>query len=400
MALRYATHPYADEALAKLESLTPPVRLTLPEHMKRRALLDGGMASQALEELAKAEDRKLVKGAPAKAEVALVRAQALFATKQPEEAEKSLAEARKGPPAIAAEAALVTARRALRANENEKARELMAALDKAWAKQPAGDEGAFFAGWLDFQGGRYEDAVKSFASFEKRYPRSRRRDEGMWFRALSLLKLEKYSDAREELSRLVDSFPRSSLVPQARYWMARSQELGGKAVDVTGPAYESVLNIAPASFYALLASERLKALGRTPPPVFPEPPKQLTVPRPPGARAGGGADGSGPLPDASEEVEAQASRIHSPEQALPVRARAAVHGPVRLCARGRARTLWGRAFGERARRRWRPSTREPSPRRWSRRPRATRWSHIWSGPSCVARAPSGRRWRARRTLGG
>ncbi|HYH95612.1 transglycosylase SLT domain-containing protein [Hyalangium sp.] len=349
VALRYATHAYADEALARLEALTPPARLTLAEHLRRaRALMEGGQASRALTELEAAEARKLVKGEQARTQVALVRALALFATGKGEEAEKALAEARKGPPAVAAEAALVTARRALRANENERARQLMAALDKAYPKQPAGDEGAFFAGWLDLQGQRFEDAVKAFTHFEQRYPRSRRRDEGMWFRALALLRLERYGEAREALGRLAGSFPRSSLVPQARYWIARSQELGGATAEVTAPAYESVLSLAPASFYALLAGERLRALGRTVPPAFPEPPRQLTVLRPPDLELAVALTEAGLFPDASEEVESRASRIHSPAQALPF-----VHALLSMGEYGyayaiAARHLWGRAFGERA----------------------------------------------------
>ncbi len=348
VALHYATHPYADAALAQLEALTPPVRLTLPEHLKRaRALLDGGQASRTLEELTTAEERKLVKAA-SRAEVSLVRAQALLATGHADEAEKLLAEARKGPASVASEAALVLARRALRANDNDKARGLMAALDKAWPKQPAGDEGAFFAGWLDLQGGRYQDAVKAFAQFQQRHPNSRRKDEGMWFRALSLLKLEKYSEVREQLSQLVNGSPRSSLVPQARYWMARSQELGGAPVEATAPAYESVAASAPASFYALLAHERLREMGRTPASAFPEPPKQLTVPRPPELELAVALTQAGLFPDASEEVESRASRIHSSEQALPF-----VHALLSMGEYGyahsvAARLLWGRAFGERS----------------------------------------------------
>jgi soluble lytic murein transglycosylase len=130
--------------------------------------------------------------------------------------------------------------------------------------------------------------------------------------------------------------------------MARSQELSGAPADVSGPAYESVLSIAPASFYALLASERLKALGRTPPPVFPEPPKQLTVPRPPELELAVALTEAGLFPDASEEVESRASRIRSSEQAMPF-----VHALLSMGEYGyahavAARTLWGRAFGERA----------------------------------------------------
>jgi soluble lytic murein transglycosylase len=349
VALRYPTHPYADEAMAQLDALTPPARLTLDEHLRRaKGLLDGGQASRALTELETAEARKLVKGEPARSKVALVRAQALFATGKVDEAQRVLAVARKGPPAVAAEAALVTARRALRANDNDKARELMAALDKNYPKQPAGDEGAFFAGWLDLQAQRFEDAVKAFAHFEQSYPRSRRRDEGMWFRSLALLRLERYPEAREVLSRLIDTFPRSSLVPQARYWLARSQELGGASVDVTGPAYDSVISLAPASFYALLASERLRALGRTPPPVFPEPPRQLTVPRPPELELAVALTEAGLFPDAAEEVESRASRIRSSEQALPFAHALLSLGEYGYAHAIAARHLWGRAFGERA----------------------------------------------------
>jgi soluble lytic murein transglycosylase len=349
VALRYVTHPYAEEALAKLEALKPPVRLTLAEHLKRaRALLDGGQASQALAELETAEARKLVKGELPRTQVALVRALALFASGKVEEAEKSLAEARKGPPAVASEAALVTARRVRKGTDNVKARELSAALDKAYPKFPAGEEGGFFVGWLDLQGQRFEDAVKSFTLYEQRYPHSRRRDEAMWFRTLALLRLERYAEARASLEKLVDSFPRSRLVSQWRYWMARSQELGGAPADVTAPAYERVVAGEPASFYALLASERLRALGRPVPPAFPEPPKQLTVARPPDLGLAVALSEAGLFPDAAEEVESCASRIHSAAQALPFAHALLSMGEYGYAHAIAARHLWGRAFGERA----------------------------------------------------
>ncbi|SES80669.1 soluble lytic murein transglycosylase [Stigmatella erecta] len=349
VALRYPTHPYADEALTRLELLNPPAWLTLDEHVRRaRAFLDGGQASRALEELQKATAHRPAETPLERARLALARAQTLFALGQPEQAEKALAEARKGPPEIAAEAELLVARRALRANKNDQARELMAALDRAFPQQPAGDEGGFFAGWLDLQAGRFEEAVKAFALYEQRHPRSRRRDEGLWFRALALLRLERYPEAREALALLVSGAPKSSLVPQARYWMARSQELGGATAAVTAPAYEGVIASAPASFYALLASERLRALGRTPPVAFPSPPRQLLVPRPPELELAVALSEAGLFPDAAEEVESRVSRIRSAEQALPF-----AHALLQLGEFGHAhavaaRHLWGRAFGARA----------------------------------------------------
>ncbi len=347
VALRYPTHPYADEALSRLEALRPPVRLTLAEHLRRaRALVGAGQGARGLAELEAAEGRKLVK-ASSRAEVALVRAQALFAMGRTEEAEKALALACKGPASVVAEAELVTARRALRTDDRARARELMEALDKRFPKQSAGEEGGFFAGWLSLQDGHFEEAVKAFERYEGRYPRSRRRDDGMWFRALALLRLERYEDAREVLDRLVAAYPRSSLVPQARYWMARSQELGGAAAKVTAPAYEAVITTAPSSFYALLAAERLRALGHTPPEPFPQPPRQLTVKRPPELELAVALAEAGLFPDAAEEVESQASRIRTAEQALPF-----VHALLAMGEYGHAyavaaRRLWGRAFGAR-----------------------------------------------------
>ncbi|MFY0566777.1 transglycosylase SLT domain-containing protein [Archangium lansingense] len=349
VALRYPAHPYADEALAKLEAQKPALKLTLAEHLQRaRGLLDAGEAKRTLEELEKAEAAKLARTKQDKAQVALVRAQALYATGKREAAEQALAVARQGPPAVAAEAAYVTARRALKSDDNTKARELMAAVEKTWPKENVADEAGFYVGWLDLQAGRFEEAVKSFTAFDQRHARSRRRDEAMWYRSLAHIRMEQYGKAREVLGSLVDTFSRSSLVPQARYWSARSHELEGAKVDITGPAYEAVITSAPNSYYALLASERLHALGRQPPPGFPEAPKQLESGEvPPELKLAVALTGAGLFSDAAEEVQSRTSRIRNQEQALSF-----AHALLRLGEYGHAhavaaRHLWGRAFGAR-----------------------------------------------------
>ncbi|WNG46787.1 transglycosylase SLT domain-containing protein [Archangium minus] len=349
VALRYPAHAYADEALTALEATKPPLRLTLAEHLQRaRGLLDAGALKRVLEELEKAEARKLVRTKQDKALVALVRAQALYATGKREEAEQALAVARQGPPSVAAEAAYVTARRALKADDNAKARELMAAVEKAYPKESVADEAGFYVGWLDLQGGRFEDAVQSFKAFDQRHARSRRRDEAMWYRALAHLRLEQYGAAREVLDTLANTFPRSSLVPQARYWSARSHELEGAKVDITGPGYAAVITTAPNSYYALLATERLRELGREPPAAFPESPKQLeTGEVPPELKLAVALSEAGLFSDAAEEVQSRTARIRNQEQALTF-----AHALLRLGEYGHAhavaaRHLWGRAFGAR-----------------------------------------------------
>ncbi|MCE9670272.1 lytic transglycosylase domain-containing protein [Myxococcus stipitatus] len=347
LALRSPLHPYADEALKWLtETRRPAVKLGLAERTRRaEGFLDGGAPQRALDELDALGDAKQPKDAAAK--VALLRARGLFAVGREQDALKVLEVARKGPPEVAADAALLLARRALKSDDNAKARELMAALDQKYASQSAGEEGAFFAGWLDLQAGRFADAAKAFAAHGERYARSRRRDEGLWFRALAQLRLGEFTQARASLESLVTTFPRSSLAPQARYWMTRSRELAGAGAAEVGPEYERIIAVAPASFYALLATERLKELGRAAPALFPSPPRALALPRPPELELAVELTRAGLFRDAADEVEAHAARLRSADQALPF-----AHALLSLGEFGHAhavaaRHLWGRAFGAR-----------------------------------------------------
>lgn len=350
VALRFPAHPYADEALALLEALKPPPRLSLAEHLQRaRGLLDAGEGKRALAELDAVEAQQLARTKGDSARVALVRALALLATGKKEDADKALAAARQGPVPVAAEAALLTARRALKVDDNANARKLMAAVEKTFPQEPVADEAGFFVGWLDLQGGRFADAVKAFEAFDERHTDSRRRDEALWFRALAHLRLEQYAPAREVLEKLVETFPRSSLVPQARYWATRSRQLGGAKAEVLGPEYTAVITGAPNSYYALLAAERMRELGQKPPVAFPDSPQAPDKGELPAElKLAVALTEAGLFRDAAEEVQARAGHIAGQEQALTFTSallRLGEYGQAHAVA---ARYLWGRAFGAKA----------------------------------------------------
>ncbi len=349
VALRFPAHPYATEALAALEALKPPPRLSLAEHLQRtRGLLDAGATSRALEELETLAAAKLARTPVDRARVALVRAQVLFAAGKKKEAQEQLALARKGPPGVAAEAAYLTARRALK-EDNATARQLMVALEKDFPKEGAAAEAGFFVGWLDIQAGHFEDAVKSFTAFEQRHAGSKRQDEALWYRAFAHLRLEQHPQAREVLDALVNRFPKSSLVPQARYWKARSHALEGAGADVTAPGYATVITGAPNSYYALLATERLRELGQEPPAGFPESPRPPTGQGvPPELERGVALAQAGLFRDAAEEVQARTARIRDAEQALAFAGALLRLGEFGSAHAVAARHLWGRAFGARA----------------------------------------------------
>jgi len=349
VAIESPEHAYADEALKQLAAQRPAVVLEPEQRLRRaRGLLDAGEAKRSLEELAALARTAAAKQPSLRSQVALTRARALYALGEDKEAEAALALLRKGPRAYAAEGALLRARRALRSRDNSVPLALMAAVVKGYPRESAADEAAFFVGWLELQAGRLSESVEAFEAFEKRFPRSRRRDEGLWFRALAHLQLQQYAEARGVLSRMVTLYPRSSLVPQAQYWIARADALGGALPEAVAPAYEALIRSAPGSYYALLAAERLRELERVPPRGFPEPPRLLSGKSLPQLALATELSEAGLFRDAADEVRAQAARLRSSEEALPF-----AHALLQLGQYGHAhslaaRLLWGQAYTARA----------------------------------------------------
>src|SRR6185295_13330826 len=163
--------------------------LTLDERLQRtRVFLDAGDAKVALAELDRSETNGLVRDPGARAQVALLRAQAFFALNRAEDAEDALAVAAAGPPATAAEAMLVRARRLLKLDEHTKAIERLQEISKKFAGEPASEEADYFLGWLALQEGKLQVAAEALESFEKKHPESRRRDEACFFRALAQIR--------------------------------------------------------------------------------------------------------------------------------------------------------------------------------------------------------------------
>ncbi len=343
LALSFPAHPYG--ALA-LEKLGPKVTFTFEERLTRaRGLLAAGEAQGALDELELVERANLARGQSARSTLALVRAQAYFALGDDSRGEHQLSLAARGQPSVAAEALMLRARRAMRANDNDKARKLFAQVDARFPKESPADDAAYFAAWLDLQAGRYAEAVKGFDAFEKKHARSRRRDEALWFKSLALIRQERYGDAITQLTRLCHEFPRSSLVPQARYWMARSRQLASKSTD-GGPhvaEYERLISEFPGSFYALLSAERLRESGKEPPPFFPKPPVELKVRVPEKLSLALALARAGLFRDASDEVKAQIGSVRNTSEAIAFGHALLSLGEAHALA---ARLLWAAAYSE------------------------------------------------------
>jgi soluble lytic murein transglycosylase len=346
LMVRYPRSQAALDADAQLRgSSAPAVALTLDERLQRtRVFLDAGDARLALAELDRSEANRLVSDAAGHAEVALLRAQAFFALNRVEDAEEALAIAAGGPPATAAEAMLVGARRLLKLDEHARAIEHLQEISKRFAGEPAAEEADYFLGWLALQDGRLQAAADALESFEKKHPESRRRDEACFFRALAQIRNGNWAEADRGLRELQDRYPRSGLVPQAKYWRVRVKQLaGGKPVE----EYQDILKLYPQSFYGLLAQERLRELGAKPEAIFTERPhlstKPITAPELalPQALARAGL-----WRESAEELRARLGAVHTPDAALRVGTALARVGEL-WAAYGLAnRLLWGKAYGQ------------------------------------------------------
>lgn len=346
LMVRYPRSQAALDADAELRgSSAPAVALTLDERTQRtRVFLDAGDPKMALAELDRSEANGLVREPAAQAQVALLRAQGLLALARVEEAERALAVAAAGPPAIAAEAMLVRARRLLKLDEHVRAVERLQEISKRFAGEPASEEADYFLGWLALQDGRMQAAADALESFEKRHPESRRRDEACWFRALAQIRNGSWGEADRALRELQERYPRSALVPQAKYWRVRVKQLaGGRPVD----EYQDILKLYPQTFYGLVAQERLRELGAKPEAIFTERPRlsskavaapELALPR---ALATAGL-----WRESAEELRARLGAVHTPEAALRVGTALARVGEAWAAYNLANRLLWGKAYGQ------------------------------------------------------
>ncbi len=304
LALKFPTHSHGLAAQARLEA-DGAWTLTFDEGLARaQAIFNAGDVKRCLLAL---DALQVTPGSEAK--VALLRGQALLARgkEKDQEAQAQLAIAAAGPPSIAAQALMTSAKRLMRLQDNAAARSAFKRVDEKYPGEFAADEAGYLAAWLSMNSGDFEAAVADFTAFETRHPGSRRRDEARWFKGFSFIRAKKHAQARAVLLSLPVDFQRSQLVPQALYWAARAAQLQGPAGDA-GPAvdvvaeYRAVVNGFAGTFYGLLASERLQELSVAAPLPFAVTPRVLAVKRPPGLELAALLARTGLFRDAAQEV--------------------------------------------------------------------------------------------------
>jgi len=263
LALEHPAHPLALRAEQRLAELGAPP-LTAAERITRAQHLgDAHLWDEAVAELS------LIGGA-VPAEVARDRDYWLGETlykmrRRYADAGKLLLEVYAQLGDHAAEAMFHGARALSRADRDDDAIAWYGKVVAAYPGTAYAQEAQFLSGWLEFNRGRYAQAIAPLTASLERYPRSKFADDSLWFLGMAHYLLGDWPKARarlEQLSRHGGALEGG----KGSYWLARIDErLGDKPAAIAG--YTRTVTRFPFSWYALLARARLAANGAPAPPL-------------------------------------------------------------------------------------------------------------------------------------
>ena len=120
-------------------------------------------------------------------------------------------------------------------------------------------EAQFLSGWLNFNLGKYREAIPYLAKMATLYPRSKFTRTAVWYLGFSHYLLGERDNALTYFDKLAKRNDRLE-GGKGRYWAARARWLMGQK-SVANDAYKALIARYPFSWYALLAQARLARQG-------------------------------------------------------------------------------------------------------------------------------------------
>lgn len=132
---------------------------------------------------------------------------------------------------------------------------------KKYPRTPWAEEAQYLTGWLEFNRGNYRAAIAPLAETIRRYPKSKWMDDALWFLGMSHYLVGDPAAALPHLTKLA---ARSGSLEAGKgaYWQARALDRLDRA-DEAAPIYRRIVGRWPLSWYALLATARLRERGVT-----------------------------------------------------------------------------------------------------------------------------------------
>jgi soluble lytic murein transglycosylase len=120
-------------------------------------------------------------------------------------------------------------------------------------------EAQFLSGWLEFNQGRFRQALPGLTEMRRRFGRSKWADDALWYTGFSHYLIGERDKALPLFTELAGHKGRLE-GGKGQYWRARTLELMGKKADA-GREYRALVGRFPLSWYALLARARLAGRG-------------------------------------------------------------------------------------------------------------------------------------------
>jgi len=120
-------------------------------------------------------------------------------------------------------------------------------------------EAQFLSGWLEFNRGRYREALPFLRVMPKRYRKSKFTSEVPWYLGMSHYLLGEYKESLPHFAKVAAAGGKE-IGGKGRYWQAQAQQKLGKNA-IANVAYKRLVNDYPFSWYALLSRTQLAAQG-------------------------------------------------------------------------------------------------------------------------------------------
>jgi soluble lytic murein transglycosylase len=258
------THPLGEQALVRLRQLDAEAALSATERIARaRSLIQVRRWAEAILELEGLPKEVKDLGPALRDEIEYWLGTSFYRMRRNYEgaARKLLSVAQRLQGEKQAEAMFHGARALSRADKDDEAIKGYQAVVQAHPRSSWAPEASFLTGWLEYNRGRYTEAIPALSETVKRFTGQaggKFGDEARWYIGWSRYLLKEYAAALGDFEQL--GRRSEKLAPKAGYWAAMALYQQGKKPE----AIERWCRIAeerPLSYYGLLARARLKAEG-------------------------------------------------------------------------------------------------------------------------------------------
>ncbi|HXU72635.1 MAG TPA: tetratricopeptide repeat protein, partial [Polyangia bacterium] len=146
-----------------------------------------------------------------------------------------------------------------RADKDDEAQKGYRELLQKYPRSKASPEASFLIGWLDFNRGRYPQAIPALEETLRRYGSTRFQDDARWCLGFSRWLSGDTAGALADFQKLA-AFPGALSGGKGAYWAARALDKLGRSAEAIA-AWRKLVSMYPFSYYATQARARLKEKG-------------------------------------------------------------------------------------------------------------------------------------------